>query len=95
MFSAVTADLLLFQATVAALRDEGVLTMHSVDRVADDARARLKAYDAPAFTPKMVTHIAKQLDSLVEQLRAALPEQPEAPSKKAERDGEDSGDGRA
>ncbi len=95
LFGAVTADLILFQAAVSALRDEGVLTLQIVDRMANDARARLKAYDSPALTPNMVTHIAKQLDSLVERLRAAVPSDPSEPPPKNKKrgDGEGSGNG--
>lgn len=94
MHGAVTADLILFQAAVAALREEGVLTLQIVDRMATDARARLKKYDSPALTPQMTNHIAKQLDSLVERLRAAVPSDPSAsPSGRGQRDGEDSDGG--
>ena len=34
MFCTVTADLIIFQAAVAALREEGVLTTKMVDRIA-------------------------------------------------------------
>ena len=95
LFGTVTADLILFQAAVAALREEGVLTLQIVDRMTNDARARLKSYDSPALTPKMVAHIAKQLDSLVERLHAAVPSDPsESQPKRGKRDGDGSGNGR-
>jgi hypothetical protein len=43
MFGAVTADLIMFQAAVSALCQAGVfLTMQILDRMANNARARLK-----------------------------------------------------
>jgi hypothetical protein len=69
MFCAVTADLILFQAAVAALREEGILTEKMIDRIAIDAQYRLQQFDAPALSPLMMSDIATQLDGLAERLR--------------------------
>ena len=42
MFCTVTADLIMFQAAVMALREEGVLTEKMVDRMAINAQVRVK-----------------------------------------------------
>ena len=76
MFCTVTADLIMFQAAVAALREEGVLTEKMLDRIAIDAQIRLKQYDTPALAPPMVTEIATHLDRLAERLRSAVPSAP-------------------
>lgn len=76
MFCTVTADLIMFQAAVTALREEGVLTEKMIDRIAINAQFRLKQYDTPALAPPMVTEIATQLDSLAEKLRNAAPSMP-------------------
>ena len=76
MFCTVTADLIMFQAAVTALREEGVLTEKMIDRIAIDAQIRLKQYDTPALAPPMVTEIATHLDSLAERLRRAAPSAP-------------------
>ena len=69
MFCTVTADLIMFQAAVTALREEGVLTEKMVDRMAIDAQVRLQQYDSPALSPPMTSEIASQLDGLAERLR--------------------------
>jgi len=76
MFCTVTADLIMFQAAVTALREEGVLTEKMIDRIAIDAQIRLKQYDTPALAPPMVTEIATHLDRLAERLRSAVPSAP-------------------
>ena len=70
MFCTVTADLIMFQAAVTALREEGVLTEKMVDRMAIDAQLRLQQYDSPALSPPITSEIASQLDGLAERLRS-------------------------
>lgn len=72
MFCTVTADLIMFQAAVTALREEGVLTMKMVDRMAIEAQLRLQRYDTPALTAPMTSEIASQLDGLAERLRRVM-----------------------
>src|SRR5882724_11037269 len=76
MLCTVTADLIMFQGAVLALREEGVLTERMIDRIAIDARIRLQKYDTPALSPPMTSEIATQLDSLAERLRSAVPSAP-------------------
>ena len=76
MFCTVTADLIMFQAAVTALREEGVLTEKMLDRMAIDAQIRLLQYNTPALPPPMVTEIAAHLDNLAERLRSAVPSAP-------------------
>jgi len=76
MFCTVTADLIMFQAAIAALREEGVLTEKMVDRMAIDAQIRLQQYDRPMLDPLVVSEIASQLDNLAERLRIAAPSVP-------------------
>ena len=71
MFCTVTADLIMFQAAVMALREEGVLTERMVERMTIDAQIRLQQYDSSALSAPMVTEIAAQLDGLAERLRGA------------------------
>jgi hypothetical protein len=71
MFCTVTADLIMFQAAVTALREEGVLTEKMIDRMAIDAQIWLQQYDTPVLSAPMATQIATQLDGLVERLRGA------------------------
>lgn len=80
MVCTVTADLIMFQAAVTALREEGVLTKKMVDRMASDAQLRLKSYDSPALSPRMVIEIEKQLEGLTQRLRSALSSTPFAPN---------------
>ena len=95
MFCTVTADLMMVQSAVIALREEGVLTLQIVDRMANDARARLKEHDNRTLSPQMITRIANQLDSLTERLRAAVPPKPLAsPANGGKSDGNGSGNGR-
>jgi len=76
MFCTVTADLIMFQAAIAALREEGVLTERMVDRMTIDAQVRLQQFDSPAVTASVATEIATQLDSLAERLRGATKSEP-------------------
>jgi hypothetical protein len=76
MFCTVTADLILFQAAVQALREEGILTDKMVDRIAIDAHIRLQQFDDTALSKPMAAEIAAQLDGLAERLRAAAPSRP-------------------
>jgi hypothetical protein len=76
MFCTVTADLIMFQAAVTALREEGVLTEKMVDRMAIDAQIRLQQFDNPTLSPPVVSEIAAQLDGLAERLREAAPSAP-------------------
>lgn len=76
MFCTVTTDLIMFQAAVTALREEGVLTERMVDRIAIDAQIRLQQYDNPALSAPIVSDIASQLDGLSERLRTASPSLP-------------------
>src|SRR5258705_10881060 len=76
MFCTVTADLIMFQAAVTALREDGVLTEKMVDRMAIDAQLRLQQYDGPALSPTIISEIASQLDGLAEWLRRATPSAP-------------------
>jgi len=92
MFCAVTADLIMFQAAVTALREEGVLTERMVDRMASDAQLRLKSYDSPALSPQMVNEIEKQLEGLAKRLRSAVPSTPLAPGN-GRNDGKGGGSG--
>ena len=73
MFCTVTADLVMFQAAVTALHEEGVLTERMIDRMVINAQLRLKESDSPALTPAVVSEIASQLDSLAERLRNGVP----------------------
>ncbi|QEX16784.1 hypothetical protein FRZ44_20790 [Hypericibacter terrae] len=76
MFCTITADLIMFQAAVSALREEGVLTARMIDRMAIDAQIRLQQYDSPALGAPAISEIAAQLDGLAEQLRAGVPSAP-------------------
>ena len=78
MFCTVTADLIMFQAAVMALREEGILTETMIDRIAIDAQLRLQQYDSPALSPPLVSEIATQLDGLSERLRSAAQSAPAA-----------------
>jgi hypothetical protein len=69
MFCTVTADLILFQAAVTALREEGILTEKMIDRIAIDAQYRLQQFDTSTLSPLMASDIAAQLDNLSERLR--------------------------
>jgi hypothetical protein len=73
MFCTVTADLVMFQAAIAALHEEGVLTERMIDRMVINAQLRLKESDSPALTPAVVSEIAAQLDNLAERLRSGIP----------------------
>jgi hypothetical protein len=79
MFCTVTADLIMFQAAVTALREEGILTDKIIDRMAIDAQLRLQQYENPALSRPMVSEIATQLDGLAERLRSAVPPAPLIP----------------
>jgi hypothetical protein len=83
MFCTVTADLIMFQAAVKALREEGVLTMKMVDRMVIDAQLRLQQYDSPALSPPMTSEIASQLDGLAERLRSMSDSTPMVKPRKA------------
>src|SRR5262245_1238271 len=73
MFCTVTADLVMFQAAITALHEEGVLTERMIDRMVINAQLRLKDSDSPALTPAVVSEIASQLDGLAERLRSGVP----------------------
>jgi hypothetical protein len=68
MFCTVTADLIMFQAAVAALREEGVLTTKMVDRMAINAQQRLQEMKTAGHNPPLASEIGCQLDDLAEQL---------------------------
>jgi len=91
MFCTVTADLIMFQAAVTALREEGILTEKIIDRMAIDAQIRLQQYDHAALSPPLIPEIATQLDNLAERLRSAVPS---APLVTPPRDGNRSGNGK-
>ncbi len=76
MFCTITADLIMFQAAVTALREEGVLTERMIDRMTIDAQLRLQRYDSPALGTLAISEIAAQLDGLAERLRACVPSAP-------------------
>jgi hypothetical protein len=76
MFCTITADLIMFQAAVTALREEGVLTERMIDRMAIDAQVRLQQFDTPALGAPAISEIAVQLDGLAERLRASVPSAP-------------------
>jgi hypothetical protein len=93
IFCTVTADLIMFQAAVTALREEGILTDKIIDRMAIDAQLRLQQYESLALSEPMVSEIATQLDGLAERLRGAAPSAPLVPSGNGRERG--TGDGRA
>ncbi|MGH6881532.1 hypothetical protein [Hypericibacter sp.] len=97
MFCTITADLIMFQAAVTALREEGVLTARMIDRMAIDAQVRLQQYDSPALGTLAVSEIAAQLDGLAERLRASVPPTPAPVPKPAQptRSGNGAANGRA
>jgi hypothetical protein len=68
MFCTVTADLIIFQAAVAALREEGVFTTKMVDRMAINAQQRLQEMKTAGLSPPLANEIGSQLEDLVEQL---------------------------
>jgi hypothetical protein len=76
MFCTITADLIMFQAAVTALREEGILTARMIDRMPIDAQIRLQQYDSPALGTLAVSEIAAQLDGLAERLRSSVPSTP-------------------
>lgn len=76
MLCTITADLIMFQAAVTALREEGVLTARMIDRMAIDAQIRLQHFDSPALGALAISEIAAQLDGLTERLRASVPSTP-------------------
>jgi hypothetical protein len=73
LFCTITADLIMLQAAVTALREEGVLTTRMIDRMAIDAQIRLQQYDSPALGALAISEIAAQLDGLAGRLRASVP----------------------
>jgi hypothetical protein len=68
MFCTVTAELIIFHAAVAALREEGVLTTKMVDRIAIYAQQRLQEMKTEGLSPPLASEIGSQLDGLAEQL---------------------------
>ena len=76
MLCTVTADLIMFQAAVTSLREDGVLNERMIDRMAIDAQSQLQQYNTPALSAPMVAEIASQLNGLAERLRRAMPSVP-------------------
>lgn len=76
MLCTVAADLILLQAAVTALRQEGILTDRIVDRIGIDAQIRLQFFSTPELPPEGMPVIAAKIDALAERLRRAVPSKP-------------------
>ncbi|QEX16012.1 hypothetical protein FRZ44_13020 [Hypericibacter terrae] len=81
MVCTVTADIIMFQAAIVALREDGILTEKVIDRMAIAAQDRIAFYDTDVLGAGGVVEVARRLDNLAERLREArgptyLPQRP-------------------
>lgn len=72
LFVALTADLLVLQSLAKALRTDGAITEHTLDRVVAEALRRLLAADGPPLTAETLREVARLIDGLDRQIRERI-----------------------